>query len=386
MNVKSYLTHALQRTITFIEDRRRSGITLDLKIAAFLFARNLGDYYLFLADVIQATQGKKSLLSVFITDSERYGKTSRGKLSAHWAKEFGEGGRLGRAFAGTLPDEDVAMISTLQATGDEDALQHGLRDLASSKVLIAKAKSTILITLAAALIGLLVVIVSVMILPFVIVPQLIENFSMLPMERYPSVARSLISFSDFVASFWIWLSLAVAAFFWICKWSLTNTTGKPRIILDKYGIAWGVYRDFQSMRFLSNLSSMVQKGGAAKGLRESIELQLNGASHWKQYHITKMLALIDIGNVGPDIFCTGMLSKEMQFTMTDLIESRGIEGALTFVKIRLEDRALGKLAVQANVLSAVLIIICLLASTFLMAWQLAAMDGLVDSLKMYISN
>lgn len=386
MNLKSYISHAFQRAITFIEDRRRSGITLELKIASFLYARHLGDYYRFLADVIQATQGRKSLLSVFTTDGERYGNSSRGKLSTHWAKEFGEGGRLGRAFAGTLPDEDVAMISTLQATGDENALQHGLRDLAKNKALIAKAKSIILITMATAFIGLIVVIVSVMILPFVVVPQLVDNFSMLPIERYPSVARSLISFSDFVESFWIWLSIAVIVFFWVCKWSLSSTTGKFRLILDKYGIAWGVYRDFQSMRFLSNVSSMVEKNGAAKGLREAIELQLNGASHWKQYHITKMLALIDIGNVGPDVFCTGMLSKEMQFTMTDLIESRGIEGALSFVKLRLEDRALGKLSFQANVLSAVLMFICLSVSTYLMVWQLAAMNGLVDSLKMYIAN
>ena len=386
MNITKYLGQALNRAMIFINSRKRSSVSIELKVASFLFARKLADYYLFLADVIESTQGKKHLLDVFKTDAERYAKTSRGKLSSHWAKEFGEGGRFARTFAGTLPDEDVAMISTLQSTGDENALQNGLRDLAKNRALVAKARSMILITMAAALLGAVVVIVSIMILPYFIVPQLVDNFSMLPRERFPGVAISLIGFSDFVESYWTELFLGFIALLGICKWSLTSTTGKMRLLLDKYGIAWGVYRDFQSMRFLSNLASMVKKGSAAKGLRESIELQLHGASRWKQYHITKMLALIDIGNVGPDIFCTGMLSKEMQFTMTDLIDSRGMEGALSFVKERLEDRALAKLSVQANILSAVLMVICLLVSTYLMTWQLAAMDALIESLKMYITN
>lgn len=386
MNVKIYMHQAFHRAVDFIKSHRRTGVSIELKIASFLFSRKLGDYYLFLADVIEGTQGKKHLIEVFKTDGARYEKTSRGKLSSHWAKEFGEGGRLSRTFSGTLPDEDVAMISTLQNTGDENALQNGLRDLARNKILVAKARAMILITMAAAMLGAVVVIVSIMILPFFIVPQLVDNFSMLPRERFPEIAVSLIGFSDFVESFWIALFIGFFAFLGFCKWSLASTTGKIRPYLDKYGIAWGVYRDFQSMRFLSSVASMVKKGGAAKGLREAIELQLHGASRWKQYHVTKMLALIDVGNVGPDVFCTGMLSKEMQFTMTDLIESRGMEGALSFVKERLEDRALAKLSVQANILSAVLMVACLLISTYLMTWQLAAMDSLIDSLKMYISN
>lgn len=359
---------------------------LELKLASFFFSRKLGDYYVFLADVMESTQGKKSLLSVFQTDVARYGNTARGKLSKHWAKQFSEGGSLGRTFYGTLPDEDVAMISTLQTKGDEHALKSGLRELAQTKALISKARSMILITMAAALLGLIVVIISIMILPFIIVPQLIDNFSMIPRDQYPEIAESLVNFSDFIGSYWVVLTVVFVVLIIFCNWSLSSVTGRFRLKLDKYGIAWGVYRDFQSMRFMSSLASMVRKGGAAKGLREAIELQMSGASRWKRYHLNKMIALIDTGNVGPDIFCTGMLSKEMEYTMSDLIESRGIEGSLTFVKDRLEERSLAKLNIQANILSWVLMIGCLIISTYLMVWQLAAMDALIEALKIQITS
>lgn len=360
--------------------------SLRLKLSTWVFSKNLGDYYLYLSDVLEGTQGKKSLLSVFQNDAIRHGTSARGILSAHWAQQFIEGGKLSKTFYGTLPTEDVAVIATLQLSGDENALRHGLRDLAQNKALIKKARSMLVVTLGASVLALALVAASVMVVPFIIVPQLIENFSMLPPEYYPETAKSLIEFSTFIQNWWAAVAIGFVGVLLLCNWSFGNMTGTVRKYFDKYAIAWGVHRDFQGMRFLSHLASMINQGAASKGLREAIEMQLLGSSKWKRHHIYKMIDMIDSGNVGPEIFMTGMFSKDMEYTMIDLIESRGIEDSLIFVKTKLEDRALAKLSIQASILSWLLMMLSLGVAISLMFWQVGAMDALTDALSSYLSN
>lgn len=372
---------------SWIGAHTNSGMTIDAKIAAFIFAGNRSDYYLYLADTIAGTLGRKSLVNIFDSDVVRYGKSARGKLSQHWSKQYTDGGgSLQKTFSGTLPDEDVAVLDTLLRSGGERALENALRDLAENSELLSKARMIIFVTMLASLVCLGMTMITVIAMPIYTVPKITEAFSMLPYEFYPKNAKDLVGFAEFVknsTSMIVMITVAVVA---VIMWSLSFVTGKPRLYLDKYGIFWALYRDFQNIRFLSTLAALVREGDkTALNLKLAIEMQLKGASRWKKYHLDQILSYVSRGRVGAEIFTTGIMDQKMQWYIADLVESRGLSEALQVVKERLKDRVLKKITKQAAILAWSLMISAILVSGYLMMWHMTVIDDLRRALQMFLS-
>ena len=88
-------------------------IPLFLRLDALRFRALRADYYEYLADLVEGTQGRKSLRDIFDDDAHRYGRrTVRGRLSRYWAAAYLEaGGDLGVAWSGTLPAEECLVLS-----------------------------------------------------------------------------------------------------------------------------------------------------------------------------------------------------------------------------------------------------------------------------------
>lgn len=385
MGAKSFLHSTFRRRES---SPSQGGLSFDEKIAAMLFASKRPDYYLYLADLIEGTLGRTSLIDIFENDAARYGNSARGKLSALWARQFDQGGgSLARTFAGTLPDEDVVVLDTLQRAGGEGALQAALRDLALNSELVAKAKSIVIITMFASLVCLSMVLAMVIAMPLFTVPKIADAFSMLPASFYPTKAVSLFAFADFIKANWLVVVLGFVGAIAACGWSMSNITGRVRTFLDKYGIAWGLYRDLQSIKFLSFLAAMLQKrGNSFVGLRDAIEMQLVGASRWKRYHVALMLDMIDHeGKTGKELFETGIMDQTMQWYIADLIEARGIEEALQSVRERLKDRVIKRISVQSSVLAWTLMIVSIFLTSYLMFWHLTVIDDMRKALGLYLS-
>ncbi|MCC3263220.1 hypothetical protein LLE87_34170, partial [Paenibacillus polymyxa] len=76
--------------------------------SASKFARASADWYEYLADMTEDTQGSRTFLSILAADAQRYGKSARGVLSAYWAHRIVETGELGRTLHRTLPPREVA--------------------------------------------------------------------------------------------------------------------------------------------------------------------------------------------------------------------------------------------------------------------------------------
>lgn len=359
---------------------------LDTKIASLIFSAKRADYYRFLADMMEGTKGRVSIRDIFLGDARRYGTTARGKLSLYWARRFDEGGSLLRTFKGTLPAHEIAILDTLQKQSGEGALEDGLRDLASNTALVNSARTTLLTTMAASLVCISLVLAMVIAMPSFTVPQLVNAFNMLPADYMPNSANSLISFADYVSANWLMITLTIIGFIAACFWSMSNLTGHVRLFLDKYFIIWGIHRDFESVRFLSNLAAVLRKrGNKTIGLREAIAMQMAGASRWRSHHIHRMLEIIDGGETGAPVFNTGMLDQETAWYISDLISSRGLEDALQFVKERLETRVLARIKVQSSVLSWVLMIVAITISAYLMFWHVVAIDDMRIALQQYLS-
>lgn len=372
---------------SWLNDHTVPGMTFDAKVASILFAPKRGDYYLFLADTISGTRGRKSLIDIFSSDVERYSTSARGKLSRHWIKQFKSGGgSLQKTFAGTLPDEDVAVLDTLLRTGGEKALETALRDLAGNSDLIAKARNTVVITMLAAVVCLASAIGTVIIMPTYTVPKLLEAFSMLPFDHYPDSAKNLVYFSDFIDSYRGTIFMGFIAAVAAVLLSLSRVTGRVRYYFDKYGVVWGLYRDFQSIRFISTLAALVRENEkTAVNLKPALQMQLKGASRWKKYHLNKILSMVSRGNVGPEIFTTGIMDQTMEWYISDLVESRGISDALLFVKERLKERVLKKITIQSSILSWIILMFAIFVGVYLMGWHVTVIDDMKRALQLFLA-
>jgi len=82
--------------------------------AARKFARQRADWYEYLADMTEDTQGQRTILNILDSDAQRYGRSARGILSAHWAHKIVETGEIGKTLHGTLPAKEVAEFVSLQ--------------------------------------------------------------------------------------------------------------------------------------------------------------------------------------------------------------------------------------------------------------------------------
>lgn len=387
MNLTAKIDRWKSTLSSWIGSHTNSGMTIDAKIAAFIFAGNRSDYYLYLADTIAGTLGRKSLVNIFDSDVVRYGKSARGKLSQHWSKQYTDGGgSLQKTFAGTLPDEDVAVLDTLLRSGGERALENALRDLAENSELLSKARMIIFVTMLASLVCLGMTMITVIAMPIYTVPKITEAFSMLPYEFYPKNAKDLVGFAEFVKSSTSMIVMVTVAVVAVIMWSLSFVTGKSRLYFDKYGVFWALYRDFQNIRFLSTLAALVREGDkTALNLKLAIEMQLKGASRWKKYHLDQILSYVSRGRVGPEIFTTGIMDQKMQWYIADLVESRGLSEALQVVKERLKDRVLKRITKQAAILAWSLMISAILVSGYLMMWHMTVIDDLRRALQMFLS-
>ncbi|MFA4834644.1 MAG: hypothetical protein WC749_01030 [Dehalococcoidia bacterium] len=364
------------------------GLTVDAKIASIIFSGQQGDYYLFLADTIKGTRGRKSLTSIFISDIERYGNSARGKLSAHWNKQYKTGGgSLHKTFGGTLPADDVSVLDTLLNTGGERALENALRDLAENSQLLAKARGIVLAATLGSFVCLSITAGMFIAMPMFTVPKIVDSFSMLPLSEYPESAMSLVNLSEFVNGYWPIIVLGLLLFIALVVWSLSYVTGNFRRFLDKYLFVWGLHRDFQSIKFLSTLAALVRQSDKnAVNLKLALEMQVAGASRWKKYHLSKILDFVTRGKVGPEIFTTGIMDQTMEWYIADLIQARGFSDALLFVKERLKDRVLKRITVQSLIFGWVLILTSIAVAAWLLMWHMTALDDMRQAVWLYLSK
>lgn len=365
-----------------------TNLSLDNRIAAFLFRPKKADYYYYLADIIEGTKGRKSLLDIFNSDAERYGKTARGKLSKHWATQFDRGGgSLTKTFQSTLPDEDVAALETLKKAGSDSALESALRDLAANTELVSKARGIVIVSSFISIACLAAFLAFAVLMPIAIVPKLQAAFSMLPVEYYPESAQEFFGLSDFVGNNWVTIIAVMVSIMYGCWYSFSNLTGRARAWLDKYGMFWGIYRDFQSIRFLTLLAAVIKRrGNESTVLLEAVEMQTIGASRWKRYHIDLILQYVEKGSVGPEMFTTGIMDKTMEWYIADLIEARGFEDALEHARNRLKERVLKKITIQSAVIAWIVLLSSVMLSGSLMLWQMTVIEDMRKALQLFLAQ
>lgn len=346
------------------------------------FRSQRADYYVYLADLIDGTQGRKNLRDIFDDDARRYGPgTARGRLSRHWSAAYQEaGGDLGVAWSGTLPSAECLLLGCVQEEGGE--LGAALRDLARAVQLAGDARLAVVSAAAAGVVAAAVAFALLCAIPYFSVPRLQQVFQVVPPEDYGRLTRGLFALAGALKQWlllWLVLSLGLAG---LSLWSLPNLTGGFRAVLDRW-LLWRLYRDFQAIRFLCLLAVLVRQHGAADTrLRRALVVQARGASPWMLAHLQAMLDRIDAGARGPKIFDTGLLDQETGWYMADMMDALGLESGLARVRERVELRLVARVRRQAAALRWSLLILSLATVLAITFWHY----GVIDELRQALTN
>ena len=335
------------------------------------------DYYAYLADMLQALQGRKTLLDHFEDDARRYGPaTVRGRLSQQWARRYQEsGGDLAAAWSSALPADECLLVASAQQAGG-GALAEVLRDLSHAARLVRGVRDELFYTVAAGLAALAVALALLCAVPYFTVPRLQQVFHGLPPEYVGPTARGLYALAGAVRRLLpLWL-FALPGGVCLLLWSLPNLTGRVRTALDRVFL-WRLYRDFHAIRFLAMLSVLLrQRGNIDTRLREALAALAWNARPWLASHVGVMLARIDAGIVGAESLDTGLFDRELWWFLADMAAAHGLAGALQQARARIESHTVARVRRQAQAARWALLLGSAGAVIGLALWHYAAIDDL----------
>lgn len=333
------------------------------------FSRRRADWYEYLADMTEDTQGRRTLLSVLEADAVRYGSSARGILSRHWAHRIAETGDIGRTLHGTLPAREVAEFAALQRQGQQ-VFAAGLRDMASVVRLSGKLGSILLSTLFAAGVAFAVLWAFVMLaIPYVTVPMLLDSMPDIPRNYLTASSRALIDLAEWIRGNGpqVWLgSLALVTAF---QMSFRRFDGPIRRWLDTWG-PYKLYRDVNAIGVISTTATAVRpRSGHTPPLRAALDSQQIGASPWLARRLQTMQHRLDDARSGAAIFDVGLLDREAFWYLEDLTSNLGLDVALQKTRARMEQTILKQVERRAAVLRWTVLLLSVLSLAAILIWH-----------------
>lgn len=367
-----------------IDPRSYLGDTLQayrLKWLAWRFRFQRGDYYLYLADLIDATGGTKNLFSIFQDDATRMrSRNCRGALSEIWLERYPlSGGDLFATWFGSFPLEDLIAIQNAQSMG-ADALVATFRKLAGMSKLLDSAKMMFVQTALVGFVAALVAIGAVVSIPIYTADHLTRVFSAVPVELFGSWTKALQSFATVLREAGFFLVLLALLFGATVLWSLPNWVGAWRRRLDNVGM-WLFYRRVHSLRFLSLLGIILNRQGhAGTRLRHALVLQSRYMSPWLGSHLQNMIQRLDHGASVIDALDSGLIDSDMWWYFVDMVCTLGLDTALERTCERLGSSSLIGIQRQAAYLRWSLLLSALSVVLGVLFWHFKVFDELRHAL------
>lgn len=375
--------------LRFAPVKNKSNLSFSVRMAAFFFASQRSEYYSYIADMITSTGGKKKLRQIFRDDAINYGRSNRGILSGYWADMFDKhGGKFGKVFAGTLPDEEVMLLRLIQMKGGNDILPEGLRDLAANTAVVKKAIDAVLVAVVGFIVPFSLMVGMFIGVPLFSVPELKDIFSDLPPELYPASAKQLFAISAFLENNVFTILIVAAAMIGAIIYSLPRLRGRVRFFCDKYLYIWAIYRDFEAVKFMSSLALVIKtRNSKSDRLKESLDNLVYGASPWKADMINRMSD--NLMNKGVElryVFRVGLFDKRMQHELEDLIQAKTLNGALEYLRPRLEERLISKLRKRCKALMWMMIVISIASIIYMFFLHSQATQELTQAMSRFYTN
>jgi hypothetical protein len=266
-------------------------ITLSQRLAIHSFQKKRSEFYDDLSSLLKSTDRK--LIDIFAVDSERHAGTPRGVITGVWVQRLNENGAdLADAWFGTLPDDEVAVLS-VQQMGGANAIATALNDMARmsklTELVVAETKKTV----GAAVVALAIGLGAVTVFPIVAVDMLKDSLEM-PASAWGSSGRALASWVDTIKNGAIPTALFMFFLFALVWWSFRNWTGPGRAWADKRIVLYRTLRDLSAVRFLDTMSTLARKRG---NVMETLNVALDQMaeqtpSRWAKWRLNQVLTQI----------------------------------------------------------------------------------------------
>lgn len=351
------------------------------------FRRHRADYFEYLSDFMSSVAGQRTLKEIFEQDARRYGpRTTRGRLSAQWARTYPmAGGDLYATWRGAFPEDELVIVRVAQLSGNASLIDT-LADLSQAQRLVRQSSEVLISTLATAVAAVLVWVAMVLLVPAFTVPRLQDVFSSVPPAYYGAATRQLFAFSAWVSSWWVWVIILMTGSLVLAAWSFPNLVGPLRRWLDPV-LFWRLYRCVAAIRFLSVLHVVLNQNDAGSTqLRTAITLLCRGGSRWSVWHLKRMTERIDRGWVGAATFDTGLFDRSLYWYLQDMSMTRGLVTALGLCKSRLAGYFMKTVGRQAAAARWVMLLCCVASLLGLGLWHYMAIDELRRALMIFYAS
>lgn len=345
------------------------------------------DYFDYLAVLLAGMDGARTLKDVFLGDARRYGESSlRGRVSAWWVDIYQRaGGDLYATWQAHVPRSELVLIRAAQLQGNE-ALVQTLAELVEALRLLQESMRVLYATLWPAVLALGLATAVTLAVPWLTLPRLLDAFASVPVDYYGTITRRLVGFAALVDSLWIFIMAGVVMSVWsVIAW-LPKRPGRLRRRLDQW-LWWDIYRNVCALRFLAFLRiSLGHDRTGATRLRSALLHVRNGAQPWLAAHIDDMLDRLARGDSGPQVFDTGLFSREQFWFLSDMVLTRGLVTGLALAQGRIRAQIVGAVAIQAAVMRWVMLLACVTYVLGLLLWHYAVIDDLRRSLTFWLAS
>lgn len=353
----------------------------------YWFRRGRGDYYDFLASLLDGTDGSRTLKDVLLHDALRYGKNSiRGRLSRLWLESYQRaGGDLYATWENHMPHAELALIRAAQSQGNH-ALVSTLRELSNVSRLLQRTGRILSGILWPAVVAMVVVVLVSLAVPAFTLPTLMGTFDAVPTDYYGTLTRRLIGFAAFIAGYGLGIAVLAMAVTGFVIVSLPQAAGPVRRVLDRF-LWWKVYRNINALRFLAFLGiSLGEDDFGSVQLRSALLGMRSGAEAWLGAHISTMLGHLDRGVAGPQTFDTGLFTREQYWFLSDMIVARGLATGLALARDRIQRQILDVVARQAVTTRWIILLACVAYVLAMVLWHYAVIDELRRALTFYLAS
>ncbi len=345
------------------------------------------DYYAYLSALLAATEGRRSLRDFFLDDLSRFGSsTPRGRVSAVWHNRFEQsGGNLAQAWAGVLPDADLALIAVAQGEGTR-ALPAALADLARTTRLLQRVRQTLLTACASGVAACTAVVIMLFSMPGITVPRLQRVFESVPSTHWGPATRSLFAAADMLRILAPVLAVILFVGMATAGWARPRWTGAARQRLDGMPVL-GLYRDFQAIRFLCALTLVIgEQKHTDLRMRDGLAVIACGADPWMSRHLTEMVQRMEQGALQCEVFDTGLFDQETFWFMSDVIQARGLGPGLAQARERIEQTVAQGIVLHSRTLRWVMLLGAVGCALGIAFWHFAALDELRRALSVSLTS
>lgn len=303
-----------------------------VKSAARKFRPDRGQWYQHVADMLDLSDGKMNVMTILERDASRYAGMPRGILAKYWFERYIENGaKLGEAMRGTLPPEDVALITVAEQNA---TLPSTLRELAASTEEIEAARNAFMQGISAPAVALAIAIGCILVVTYVIIPTYVTNFAAFPPDRWGPVGKTAYKASQFVRTFGWFIGLVLGGGFTWLLWSMRNYTGPRREWLDRHVVFYQLFRDLQGPIFITQLASLVRRDTSRMGtptltLPQALERIHAHTFPWLRWRIEQMLERHEEKpNDMVHIMSIGAFDNRILYLLADLQEVAQLEESM----------------------------------------------------------